>query len=205
MKPNLVGPPEIARCALYSHHFKVPQDSSMELYMFCCNAWRLVSAHSQWPCTWLYASLLHGSPYFEFLARCLFFSTVCFSKHPNRNPNQTVRKHPKLRLERGEEYQIQLLLQWCSGILDTAMPLPLQHPILIWCQQDESTHHFLKSLTLFRRPTHLFCDFDIATAFHAEKDIGAREFTAWSPLNPSSGDMVLFLRDFKIDPPPLAA
>ena len=44
-------------------------------------------------------------------------------------------------------------------------PLPLQHAMPFWCQQNESTHHFLKSLT-FRRPTILFRDFDFATVFH---------------------------------------
>jgi hypothetical protein len=34
-------------------------------------------------------------------------------------------------------------------------PLPSQHAMPFWCQQNESTHHFLKSLT-FRRPTLLF-------------------------------------------------
>ena len=44
-------------------------------------------------------------------------------------------------------------------------PLPLQHAMPFWCQQNESTHHFMKSLT-FRRLTLLYCDFDFATVFH---------------------------------------
>jgi hypothetical protein len=41
-------------------------------------------------------------------------------------------------------------------------PLPSQHAMPFWCQQNESTHHFLKSLT-FRRPTLLFRDLDFVT------------------------------------------
>ena len=37
--------------------------------------------------------------------------------------------------------------------------LPLQHALPFWCQQTESTHHFVKSLT-FRRPAFLFCNFE---------------------------------------------
>ena len=43
-------------------------------------------------------------------------------------------------------------------------PLPLQHAMPFQCQQNESAHHFLKSLT-FRRPTLLFRCFDVAIVF----------------------------------------
>ena len=92
---------------------------------------------------------------------------------PERAPDQvpkgpqTVRKHPRLRLQRGEAMPN---LAFCTSRLLNSQchasfrPLPLQHAMPFWCQQNESTHHFLKSLT-FRRPTLPFCDFDFATVF----------------------------------------
>ena len=57
-----------------------------------------------------------------------------------------------------------LLVFWNSQCRASFRPLPLQHAMPFWCQQNESTHHFMKSLT-FRRPTLLSRNFDSVTAF----------------------------------------
>ena len=92
---------------------------------------------------------------------------------PERAPDQvpkgppTVRKHPDSDLNEAKLCPIGpsiLLVFLNSQCRASFRPLPLQHAMPFWCQQNESTHHFLKSLT-FRRPTLLFRDFDFVTVF----------------------------------------
>ena len=122
---------------------------------------------------------------FAFLACCFFFFPCVLLKAPQRNrakgpqpsperaPDQVpkgppaVRKHPDSDLNEAKLCPIRpsvLLIFWNSQCRASFRPLPLQHEMPFWCQQNESTHHFLKSLT-FRRPTIHFRDFDFVTVF----------------------------------------
>ncbi len=122
---------------------------------------------------------------FAFLACCFFFFPCVLLKAPQRNrakapqpsPERAPTKSrkgprpcestPDSDLNEAKLCPIRpsvLLVFLNSQCRASFRPLPLQHAMPFWCQQNESTHHFLKSLT-FRRPTLLFRDFDFATVF----------------------------------------
>jgi hypothetical protein len=182
-----------------------PQDSSIESYLFGCDARHLVSTHGCWPCTFFACFIsarrapflcarnqpdkmrVHAVLALHFSIVVFFFFPCVLLKAPQRNrakapqpsperaptksrkgPNQvpkgppTVRKHPRFRLESSEampNLASVLLVFLNSQCRASFCPLPLQHAMPFWCQQNESTHHFLKSLT-FRRPTLLFRCFE---------------------------------------------
>ena len=128
---------------------------------------------------------------FAFLACCFFFFPCVLLKAPQQNrakaPQQNRAKAPQPSPERAPTKSRKgpqpcestpdsdlneaklcpirpsvLLVFLNSQCRASFRPLPLQHAIPFWCQQNESTHHFLKSLT-FRRPTLLFRYFDFVT------------------------------------------